>query len=446
MRDDLDLPIDGEPESSPRPKARRKVIIRKKPVKKTVSSRRHTAVYSMEDEDAEEIVRPSFHERPRISIDAATNVPRKVNLYRRLAMTFLGATVVVVGIIAFFTFQQANIKVAQDAIPVAASFSAEISESSTTSTLNFRGLVVAVTTSTESLYRPSTTIDKPGKAHGKLTVRNNGGSPQSLVATTRFLSEGGVLFRAVNAVSIPVNSSATVEVAADKPGASGDIPAGKFTIPGLNAAQQKLVYGESDKPMTGGSGKVGVVTQGDIDKAQEDARKTLLEIGQRELTSVKVPNGDDVLYATVNIKAVSTAKVGDEVSEFKVVTSGTMAYVAYPKNALFAAADHEVQTKAPTSYHKIIFVNDAPAISLQSIDVVKKSAILQIYREGHAVLDARSAALQPSMFMGQSRAQILEQIKSIKGVTNVEVTFMPPWIDRAPKVPARIMVEINQNK
>lgn len=440
MRDDLDLPIDGETDE--RPKARRRVAARKRPVKRAAATRRAAPVYDME----EEVEPVRVHERPRISIDAATNAPRKVNLYRRLAMTFLSATVVVVGIIAFFTFQKATISVKQEAIPVSASFSAEISESNTTSTMGFQGIVVAVTTSTEMLFQPSTTIDKPGKSHGTVTVYNNGSSAQSLVATTRFLSAGGVLFRAVNAVSVPVNGTATVEIAADKPGPEGDIPAGKFTIPGLNAAQQKLVYGESSQKMTGGAGKVGVVTQSDIDNAQESARKTLLEIGQKELTGVKVPVGSDVLYATVNIKAVSSAKVGDQVSEFKVTTSGTMAYVAYPKSSLFTAADREVQSKAPTAYHKVVFINDAPAISLQSIDVVKKSAVLQIYREGKAVLDTRSAALQPSMFMGQSKTQISDQITSIKGVTSVSVTLMPPWIDSAPKVPARIMVNIEETK
>lgn len=442
MRDDLDLPIDGESENE-RPKPRRRVAARKRPVKRAATTRRAAPVYDMEEEDD----RPAqIHERPRISIDAATNVPRKVNLYRRLAMTFLSATVVVVGIIAFFTFQKATISIKQESIPVAASFSAEISESGTTSTVGFQGVVVAVTTSTEALFQPSTTIDKPGKSHGTITVYNNGATPQSLVATTRFLSEGGVLFRAVNAVSVPVHGTATAEIAADKPGPEGDIPAGKFTIPGLNAAQQKLVYGESSQKMTGGAGKVGVVTQADIDSAQESARKSLLEIGQKELTSVKVPTGSDVLYATVNIKAVSSAKVGDQVSEFKITTSGTMAYVAYPKSSLFTAADREVQAKAPTAYHKIVFVNDAPAISLQSIDVAKKSAILQIYREGKAVLDPRSAALQPSMFMGQSKSQISDQIMSIKGVTSVNVNLMPPWIDSAPKVPGRITVNIEETK
>lgn len=443
MAEDFDMQIDGEAEGARTPKPRKRTVTRKRVVKRPVAARRRAAeTYDLGEDDE-----PVYtHQRPRISIDAATTAPRKVNLYRRLAMGFLGATVVLIGVIIFFTFQKANITIHQQSLPVAASFSADVVDGASSSTTAFQGLVVTVTTSTQAVYKPTTTVDKPGKSHGIVTVYNNGSTVQSLVATTRFLSEGGVLFRATHAVTIAPHATAEAEIAADKPGSSGDIGPGKFTIPGLNPAQQKLVYGVSTTAMTGGSGKVGVVTQADIDKAQEDARKALLEIGQRELTSVVVPPGDDVLYTTVNIKAESSVKAGDQVSEFIIKTSGTMAYVAYPKTAVYAAADREVQAKAPTSYHKVVFANEAPAVSLQTIDVLKKTATLQIYREGVAVLDARSAALQPTMFMGQTKTQIVDQLKSIKGVTDVDVTFMPPWIDHAPKVSSRIDVTIEQTK
>ena len=440
MAEEFDMPIDGEnaDDRSPESQPRRKAVVKKRAVKRVVATRRR-AIQEFDQPEEE----PSFfsHSRPRISIDAATHTPHKVNLYRRLALTFMSATVIVVLIIAFFTFQRATVTIAQDAIPVAAAFAAEISENPASSGA-FNGVVVTVTTSTESTFKPTTVTDKPGKAHGTVIVHNDGSAPQPLVATTRFLSDGGVLFRLSRAVTVPARSTASAEVVADKQGKEGDIGPTKFTIPGLNPAQQKIVFGESKQAMTGGSSKAGVVSQGDIDKAQEEARKALLEIGQRELTSINVPQGHGVLYTTVNIKAVSSAKPGDEVGDFKIVSSGTMAYVAYPKSAVFAAADREVQSKTPTPYHTVVFLSDAPVVSLQSINVEKKTATLQIYREGRAVLDARSAAFQPAMFMGQTRQQISDQIKSIKGVASVAVKFFPPWIEHAPKVPTRIEVKI----
>ncbi len=455
MPEEFDLPIDGDFETpagegraaiSPRRRRTAAASTRKRAVKRSASSA------AQHDRDFEEVATP-LRARPRISIDAATHAPRRVNLYRRLALSFFAATVLVIGVIIFFTFQHTSITVAQDAIPLAAQFSAivandaaAVTASTSTSSVSqvFQGMVTTVTTSTEKTFVPSVTSDKPGKSHATIMVHNTGALPQSLVATTRFLSESGVLFRAVNAVIVPAHGLVKAEIAADKLGADGDVLPGKFTIPGLSAAQQKIVYGESSASAHGGNGKIGVVSQADIDKASEAVRKNLFEIGQNTLTAVKVPDGDELLYTPVNIKVESSAKAGDKVDQFTVTVSGTMAFVAYPKASVFAAADREVQNKLPTPYHKMVFVNDAPIVSLQSIDVATKIAVLQIYREGKALLDARSAAFQSAQFIGRSKQEIIDQIKTIKGVKDVQVTMFPMWLDRAPKVPERIQVEISE--
>lgn len=461
MPEDFDLPIDGEFDESsggddqPARKrravtpARRKVATPIRAAKRVV--RRAAPVRHSEDE-YEEIAAP-LRSRPRIAIDAATSAPRRVNMYRRLALSFLAATICVIGIIVFFTFQRASVTVTQEPMSLAATFgvviandaaTATVASSTPASTQVFQGIVMAVTTSTEQSFTPSTTSDKPGKSHGNVIVHNNGATPQSLVATTRFLSESGVLFRAVKPVVVPPHSTATVEIAADKPGAQGDVPATRFTIPGLAAAQQKVVFGTTDKPMSGGNAKVGTVSQADIDKAQEHVRKQLFEIGQNSLNAVQIPTGFELLYTPVNIKAESSAKAGDQTDQFTVTLSGTMAFVAYPKDVIFAAADREVQNKLPTPYHKVVFVNEAPIVSLQTINVENKTAILQIYREGRAELDARSVAFQPAQFIGRSKQEIMDQIKTIKGVKEVDVALFPFWVERAPKTSSRIQVQIGE--
>ncbi len=433
--DDLDLPIDGEFEEKPAPQRK---SVRRKAARRPVAKRRRTVVYAPEEES----YTPA--RRPHIAIHAATSAPKKVNLYRRLSLLFLTATVAVIGVIVFFTFQRATIDVAFEAVPVASALTVTVGEGITTSTTAFSGIVVAVTTSTEKVFYPTATSERPGKARGAVTVYNESGSPQPLVSTTRFLSEKGVLFRLVRAVTVPANGSVTAELVADKAGKDGDTVSGRFTIPGLNSSQQKKVYGVSTVPMTGGAGKVGVVTQQDIDKASEEVRKALFDRGQRFLAMVVVPEGHEVLHTPVNIKVVPAVKAGEETGAFTVRASGTMAVVAYPKVAVFAAADRDVQTKSPTPYHKVTFINEAPTVSLKSLDVATKSAQLQLYREGRAILDERSGAFQPVQFMGRSAGEIADQLKSIRGVTMVKTQFFPPWMERAPKVPSRITVTFEE--
>ena len=86
--------------------------------------------------------------------------------------------------------------------------------------------------------------DVAQKARGKITVFNEyGTTPQVLVATTRFQTPDGLIFRTLKGITVPgtkvengkiIPGSISVEVIADKPGQSYNIQAGKFSIPAFN--------------------------------------------------------------------------------------------------------------------------------------------------------------------------------------------------------------------
>lgn len=434
MPDEFDMPIDGDfdqpVEAEPKPARARRAPAKKRTKKVQRRPRASEPVFEQP-------------RRPRISIEAATHSPRRVNIYRRLSVGFLVATVAVVVVIGFFTFQRTTITVHQKPVPVAATFGIQVAESAAPGDKNvFVGKVLSVATSTVVYGTPTATSDKPGKSHGTVTITNNSGASQALVATTRFLSESGVLFRLINGVTVPAKSSITAEIAADKPGVTGDIGPSKFTIPGLNAAQQKLVYGTTTEPMIGGNSKVGVVSQADIDHAKEAARKALLDLGQKVFATLNVTPEYDVLYINPQVKIETSVKLGDTVDQFLVTASGSMSAVTYPKAAVFAAADREVQNKVPTPYHTVVFENNAPVVSLQTANASQKTAALQVYREGKAVLDKRAAAFQGAQFLGRTHDEIVDQLKTIQGVEAVDVSFFPFWMKNAPGSPERIQVNI----
>ena len=79
------------------------------------------------------------------------------------------------------------------------------------------------------------------KSKGKITVYNEyGSSPQILIATTRFQSVEGLIFRTLKTISVPgarvengktIAGAIDVEVIADKAGQVYNVAPGKFTIP-----------------------------------------------------------------------------------------------------------------------------------------------------------------------------------------------------------------------
>jgi len=132
------------------------------------------------------------------------------------------------------------------------------------------------------------------RAVGTISVINDSATDYSFVATTRFMSQDGVLFRLKEASDIPADSTTDVVVYADEVGPEGDIEPAKFTIPGLGAELEDTVYGRSRTAMSGGSGMVAAVSEDDIDKARKEMMARLMDEARENFKSM-IANGELVL-------------------------------------------------------------------------------------------------------------------------------------------------------
>ncbi len=162
------------------------------------------------------------------------------------------------------------------------------------------------------------------KAKGFVTVYNEySSSPQVLVATTRFESSNGKIFRIPDKITIPgakisegkiIASSIEVEIFADEPGEDYNIESSDFTIPGFKGtAKYAGFYAESNSPMTGGSTeKIKVVSSEDLEKAEEglseeiknEVRQALEEQIPTDLKTIESSLTEDiVIISTVKEEA-----------------------------------------------------------------------------------------------------------------------------------------------
>ncbi|OGL73140.1 hypothetical protein A3C96_00980 [Candidatus Uhrbacteria bacterium RIFCSPHIGHO2_02_FULL_60_10] len=107
-----------------------------------------------------------------------------------------------------------------------------------------------------------------GKAKGTITIHNNTPKDYTFVATTRFLTPEGVLFRMDKTSAIAANETTDVAVTADKVGPGGDIGPSSFTIPGLPKDLQSQIFGSSENAMTGGGGTAKAVSAADLEAAK----------------------------------------------------------------------------------------------------------------------------------------------------------------------------------
>lgn len=172
---------------------------------------------------------------------------------------------------------------------------------------------------------------KSTKAEGIIRVYNAySTTSQALVATTRFVSADGKLFRSKEAVTVPggqyekgkiVPGFADVKVQADKAGSDYNIEPSTFSIPGFaGTPRYTSFYGKSTEPMKGGSlGEAKEATKENIEKAEELLREKLSETVKDSL------KGQDAAGIIIIEEAskkdfkniIFSAKAGDIVDSFK---------------------------------------------------------------------------------------------------------------------------------
>lgn len=182
------------------------------------------------------------------------------------------------GISAFFKSAKITITPKNQTATLDSSFVAEkdISDSE----LSFQLVTVAKDVEKNVESTGESKVEK--KAKGTITIYNIFSSqPQKLVATTRFETPEGLIFRLVSAVTVPgstvkagktVAGSVDVIVEADKSGAEYNVSYKDFTLPGLKGdPKYSKVYARSKTEMTGGfSGMQKTVSQAVIDSTETE--------------------------------------------------------------------------------------------------------------------------------------------------------------------------------
>ena len=367
-----------------------------------------------------------------------------VRVYRIIALTFLVVTVALLGIVIFTILKKTEITIiaTEDAKTVNIIVTAEPAKIGDKS-------LVALVTSTKfywsEKYTPTATRQVDGTAKGEIIIYNKTGEDQPLVATTRFITPNGVLFRLSDRVLIPANGQITASVYADQSGTKSDIGPSQFTIPGLNTEKQKFVYGESAKPMAGGSGKVGIVSENDFKTAEADfAEKTK----QAFLASLSAGSQayDQKIISITQSGATSTHQIGAEAGEFTISGTSTIVIVLYNGNDLDEILKKEVSTGIDTASEKILSIGAEPKISVASTDLTNNSAQLAVSTEAIVTLDANAPLLNKENFLNKDKGEVERYIVKLPHVTGISVKFTPSWIGKTPSVVDKLKIVVKNVK
>ncbi len=364
-------------------------------------------------------------------------------MYRRIALTFIVLVAAALLAVLYLSTVQAVIHVDSTEAPISTEFVANVYEVPTRTT-DVRGVVVSGTLGRTQTFEPTGDSSKTVEdiARGTVTITNNLTFAQSLVATTRFLSESGVLFRLESAVTVPAGGSVDAEVYADVAGESGNVPPTRFTIPGLSAQRQELVYATSAEAFTGGIYSVAIVSQAELDAAVTQLEAALLADAKAMLITEARETFSGQSYDVEIVEKTFSIEPDTEAQSFEVALTLKVTAVFFDQEALGKIAVAKLYEGLGQGQEFINADASNMVVSVEDVDEESGQANILVSLAVPAITSRTSEALQVGRFVGMSEEEVHALLLGEGVATDVTVEFFPFWVNTVPRLKDHIYIEI----
>ncbi len=367
---------------------------------------------------------------------------RSLRIYQKVAILFMIGSFVLLLIVLYLSISKATIRITPSEKVVSTTISLEVVEEATLDQV--KGIVI------EESFEKAETFTLPGEgttpveknAGGMVTIINESGTDQPLVATTRLLSEGDILFRIDDGVTVPAGGSVAVMAHADLSGAQGDIAATTFTIPGLTASRQQEVYAMSSDAMTGGVAYLRLLEESDLDEAIAELESQILEEAKEILRDGVDEELRGEVYFTELIEKVSDTEPGEEVGSFTASVSVSVTAVYYDEEAVLEAAEAQLALLISEGYELTEINQDGLQVDVTQVDVESGTATLSVYLDGIAAISAISPILEKDRLLGRSPIEVITILESSDSIESVTVSFTPFWLKRVPSLKDHIKIVV----
>jgi hypothetical protein len=326
------------------------------------------------------------------------------------------------------------------------------------STDNFTGGVIAaqVFTSNKNVtetFAASSQSNVSLKAQGTITIYNDySTSPQELVATTRFLTPDGKIFRITQTVTVPgatkasdgtlTPSSINAPIAADQAGPDYNIgPVAKLTIPGFAGKPQAAgFYGTINASTTGGfTGTRAVPTAADIAAAQASTTAALQASLQGGFSG-SYPNNFKILSGATNIQvgALTVNSTTDNQGNFTVFGSATLSAIGFDESALKSDLLAQAQGGYPSStFHDITLTYNSVQANFS-----KGQVSFSVAATGN-LEPAFSSVIFEQQILGKDVADARSTIAALPQLSSGEISVWPLWLGTIPADASKVQINVD---
>ncbi len=379
--------------------------------------------------------------------------PKKRNISKRWLVVFLIISISALLLIIYSTFGSAQIIIKPQTQQL--DFQIKVSASSSNSKVDQSFNVVPGEYFTVE-QTESKTVQTTGqkevaqKAKGKITVFNNfSSSSQPLVATTRFETADGLIFRTPKSIIVPgaviengvqKPGQIEIEVIADQVGEKYNIGPSDFTIPGLKGTPKfDKINARSESKMSGGIvGLANIVTEKDFNQAKEELKKNLFEKIKKDFKKKAL----NLVVIETPEPAITSFTASNQAEE--AATELILSMTAKSSTVAFAEKDIlELINSFVQKTGDLVLIKESLNIEYKNPQINEKgqSLIFNIavkVRAG-AKIDENQIAQK---LAGLKEKEIKELIHSIKEIETAKIILSPFWVSRIPKNPDKIKIKV----
>ncbi len=369
--------------------------------------------------------------------------------YKKIIIIFIVVTLLLFGVIVYFSFSKTVILVSLNPQPTSTAFSIEIAEDDQPTTNTLPGYLVATTKNGSKTFTNTNTGEEVlDNAAGTVTIYNNWSQEQPLAATTRLLAPDGTLFRIKDRVDVPAGGTLeNVAVYADQPGPSGDIEPTTFTIPGLWEGLQDKIYAQSFEQMSGGLRSAKVLTQDQINEATETLRQELEEQARAELArSDKILENNDTLskqaVTSIILENSPSAEVGAEAEAFELTMTIRAVGIIFDEAELLGIAKDLLEKDISADEKISSYDQSGLMYTLETYDLEQQTAELEVDFTAAVAPRLSNAIFERDNVTAKDEQQIKSYFSKFDSIGEVEVKFSPFWVTKAPKLKDHIEIKI----
>lgn len=355
------------------------------------------------------------------------SIPTKRVLIRNIAISFFIVATLLAVVVGYTAYSHATIDVTLKPIKQDVAFRILLSGADPLPTNAIPAQFKSLQFNTSATIPLQTAVANPDEpAGGVVTLHNETNRPQLLVASTRLLTADGVQFRLQNRVEVPAEGKVQAIVKADEVGDKYLIGPTQFTIPGLSAAQQEVIYATSEIAMVSGGANPTSVTQADVEAAREKVKQQIVDEVVRQLSNDGIELDSRRLLVSTKNENLSN-EVGEVASALTMSAEAMVVYAEFDESLLRNKVTETADIKSGN------LLDTALKYELQGYDTETQSMAVVGTTSVGSSIDPNSSIFSMANFVGSTPTDVQKFLLNYEGITAVDITLSPYWHDRLPR-------------